>query len=279
MNDFSYLGEKIKESPFILHPFPHIEITHFLRKDHLDIILKEKQIHFEEQKSHEQLYSTLLEKKWKILHFPGCTTDWNTYKKYWNQKKVDEKNPIENIGITFRLDKVQNPIIQDLIQYMNSPLFHDILRDKFSLKKATSIISAIQKNLSGYEISPHPDKRGKALTYLLNINHEIDKSCHTHLLQFLPKYKSIEKYWNENQNVERCWVPWEWCKTAKLTNKNNSIIIFAPTSEPASLHAVKLKYDHLPNQRTQIYGNLMFSETKHCQDANYKQLEKVYKST
>ena len=36
--------------------------------------------------------------------------------------------------------------------------------------------------------------------------------------------------------------------------------MFRPNSKPASLHAVKLNYDHLEYQRTQIYGNLMFKQ-------------------
>ena len=76
---------------------------------------------------------------------------------------------------------------------MNSDTFHSILRKKFNIKEATTVISAIQKNLNGYEISPHPDIRNKCLTYLLNINNnEMEqKDCHTQLLEFKPKYKYI----------------------------------------------------------------------------------------
>ena len=101
---------------------------------------------------------------------------------------------------------------------MNSNEFHKTLKEKFKIYEETTIISAIQKNLTGYEISPHPDIRQKCLTYLLNINNnsEIENlDCNTHLLEFKDKYKYIQEYWEKNKDVNRCWVPWEWCNTIK----------------------------------------------------------------
>ena len=176
-------------------------------------------------KDHDELHKTLLSKNWSILHFPGCTTSWTEYKKYLNTNNINEikkKNPVENVGITFRLHDYQNSKIKELIEFMNGKEFHQALKNKFKLNDATSIISAIQKNLTGYEISPHPDKRSKALTYLLNINcdAEIEKmNCHTHLLEFKDKYKKIEKYWVDHPINERCWVPWEWCNSKKKQMK------------------------------------------------------------
>ena len=132
------------------------------------------------------------------------------------------------------------------------------LYTKFDLKFETSIVTAIQKNLSHYEISPHPDVREKGLTYLLNINKDssIDNEpVHTHLLKFKKEWEFIYDYWKTNLSENRCWVPWDWCKTEKITNKNNSIVIFSPDID--TLHGVKLNYDHTKFQRTQLYGNLM----------------------
>ncbi len=95
---------------------------------------------------------------------------------------------------------------------MNSNEFHKSLKDKFNINKETTIISAIQKNLTEYEISPYPDIRQKCLTYLLNINNnsEIEiLDCNTHLLEFKDEYKYIQKYWEKNKDVHRCWVPWK----------------------------------------------------------------------
>ena len=268
MNKYNYLIEKINQACFIKEPFEHIEIKNFLNQKDLNMIVNEKQIHFKKMKNHDNLYKTLINKKWDILHFPGCTTSWKNYKKYVNTNNINEtknKNPVENVGVTFRLHDYENSNIKELIQFMNGQEFHQALKNKFKLNDATSIISAIQKNLTGYEISPHPDKRSKALTYLLNINKdpEIEKmNCHTHLLEFKDKYKHIEKYWVDHPTNERCWVPWDWCNSKKTTNENNSFLIFKPQSKPASLHAILLDYDHLKFQRTQIYGNLMYKSNE-----------------
>lgn len=50
----------------------------------------------------------------------------------------------------------------------------------------------------------------------INNNSEIENlDFNTHLLEFKDKYKYIQKYWEENKDVQRCWVPWEWCNTIK----------------------------------------------------------------
>jgi len=77
------------------------------------------------------------------------------------------------------------------------------------------------------------------------------------LLKFKDEYKFINEYWNDNPHLTRGWVKWDWCNIEKTVSKNNSIVLFKPSNY--SLHWVKLDYDHLPQQRTQIYGNLMFT--------------------
>ena len=262
--DFNYILEKIKNAEIIKCPFPHLDIMNFLSKEHLQLIINEKQIHFKEKLTNDEVYKELVENGWKIIRFPGCISNWDDYKKYIeSDKKYSSGEPIENIGITFRLHNYKNNIIKKLIE------FH--LKNK---KMVTlTIISAIQKNLTGYEISPHPDKRQKCLTYLLNINNnrEIENlDCNTHLLEFKDKYKYIQKYWEQNKDVDRCWVPWEWCNVVKKMSKNNSILIFHPGSNPPTLHAIKLKYNHLKYQRTQIYGNLMYKHSLNPKPSNYK---------
>jgi hypothetical protein len=123
--------------------------------------------------------------------------------------------------------------------------------------------AGIQKYLDGYEISPHPDIRKKALTYMVNINPG-DKSersgHHTHYLTFKDAYKYVEAYWKGNPNKDRCWVPWDWCETKKIQTENNSIVIFSPDNN--TMHGVKAVYDHLAYQRTQLYGNLWYHEIR-----------------
>ena len=55
-------------------------------------------------------------------------------------------------------------------------------------------------------------------------------------------------------------------------NENNSIVIFHPDNDPPTLHAIRLNYNHLKYQRTQIYGNLMYINPPKYINSNYKDL-------
>ena len=48
------------------------------------------------------------------------------------------------------------------------------------------------------------------------------------------------------------------------------MIIFNPDNNPPTLHAIRLNYNHLKYQRTQIYGNLMYKHHPSFQTSNYK---------
>lgn len=286
MHTFTYLVEKIRTAEFIDFPFPHLHINNFLSEEHLDIIINDKQIHFKKVDDNNFLYQKLIEENWAIQQFPGCLSNWDEYINYLNnihsQGKYNTHTPVEGVGITFRLKSYKNKLIKELLEFMNSNEFHKTLREKFQLDVETTIISAIQKNLTGYEISPHPDIRQKALTYLLNINNNVEietKDCHTHILEFKEEYKYIEDYWKENPSVQRCWVPWNWCNTIKTMNENNTLIIFSPLSSPPTLHAIKLNYDHLLYQRTQIYGNLMYKYGGSYEGSNYTKLRDINPNT
>lgn len=271
--DFTYILDNIRNAAIIDKPFPHLDIKNFLSEEHINLIVNDNQIHFEEKCSNDEVHNTLINNGWNIQLFPGCIQNWNEYKKYLQNDNYKSTNPVENIGITFRLNNYKNEIIKKLINFMNGNDFHSALREKFNIKDKTDIISAIQKNLTGYEISPHPDVRAKCLTYLLNINNnkEIETlDCHTHLLEFKDKYKYIQEYWQNNTNINRCWVPWDWCNTIKTMSENNSMVIFKPDNNPPTLHAIRLKYNHLKYQRTQIYGNLMYKNPPSYTASNYK---------
>ena len=259
---FRYISEKILDSNIEEYPFKHVVIEDLLSEEHLDMILNDSQIHFDEVENTEELIETLFRKNYAVQTFPGCSTDPVEYIQRYNNNDFPigkgKDLPIEAFGITFRLTQYNNPLIKELVEYMNGVEFKDALVRKFDLKFETSIVTAIQKNLSHYEISPHPDVREKGLTYLLNINKDSsidDEPVHTHLLKFKKEWEFIYDYWKTNLSENRCWVPWDWCDTAKMTNKNNSIVIFSPDID--TLHGVKLNYDHTKFQRTQLYGNLM----------------------
>jgi hypothetical protein len=276
MSEFSYISDKILSAEFINDPFPHLEIENFLSEGHLSMVLDDKQIHFEEQVDNINLLQTLLNKKYEIQNFPGCCTDpWDYLCRLENDEWPQDikGTPIESYGITFRLSSYKNDDIENLIKYLNGAEFKSALEEKFNIQKENSIITAIQKNLTKYEITPHPDTKRKALTYLLNINKDDsveEYEVHTHLLKFKKEHEHIYKIWDETKNLDRCWVPWYLCDSVKRVRKNNSIVLFAPTSH--TLHAIKLDYPHLKFQRTQIYGNLMYDNEPKQPTMDYKTL-------
>jgi len=266
MSGFYYLIEKLQQAEFLSEPFEHLEIKDFLSKEHFNEIVKDSQIHFEPQETHEQLRHTLHSNSYKPVAFPGCTTNEDDYytalnNSTWDDMKTGQKGSnTEGVGIAYNLTKIKNPMIGELIKFLNSPVFQHAMMDRFDIVDSTRIVTRIHKYVTGYEISPHPDTRAKALTYLLNINRdETSESLdiHTGLLKFKDEYKFINEYWNDNPHLTRSWVKWDWCNIEKTVSKNNSIVLFKPSNY--SLHSVKLDYDHLPQQRTQIYGNLMFT--------------------
>jgi len=253
---FDYIIDKIMTAPIVPDPFPHLEILGFLNESHLSAVLLSEQVHFAPAQDDDELFGLLAKAGYDIQHFPGCKNTWDEYVEELRRGKP-------STGLTFRLNNIKHPVVGALIRFMNGPASHEALRERFSIAGDTTILSAVQKNLTGYEIPPHPDIRQKALTYLLNINksQEVEKTdCHTHLLKFKDEFKFVEREWSKSTGTNRCWVPWDWCDTVKTIRTNNAMVVFRPGSQPASLHAIKLDYNHLPFQRTQIYGNLLYSK-------------------
>tara|TARA_B100000287_G_C20640758_1_gene783369 strand:- start:1110 stop:1940 length:831 start_codon:yes stop_codon:yes gene_type:complete len=276
MNQFSYISEKIINAPFFEYPCKHLEINNFLNDEHLNIILNDKQIHFEETSSTKHLLDRLNELNYKVQKFPGCISNPDEYLRLLNSGELGNikfDTPVESYGITYRLDEYRNNFIKDLISYMNGKEFKESLEEKFKITRKSDIISAIQKNLTRYEISPHPDIKEKCLTYLLNINKDDSvENCnvHTFLLRFKDEYKHIPEIWENRIDIDRCWVPWSWCEKVKTISKNNTLVMFQPSND--TLHAIKLDYNHNKFQRTQIYGNLMYSNPKTFKKITYRDL-------
>ena len=163
--------------------------------------------------------------------------------------------------MTLRSQTIKSPLLQDIESFLNSDEFINCMLEKFEINKAVRVETAYQKNLTGYNLSPHPDMRNKALTDIANIYTELTsnkENFRTHFLTFKDEYKYIAEFWKHNADVERCWVPWDWCETIKQTSQINSISIFAPGHD--TLHAVDISYDHLAQQRNQLYGNLWYEE-------------------
>lgn len=280
MSEFTYILDKIRQADFYDTPFRHIIIEDFLNQEDFQTILSDKQVHFEKCANTDVLLKTLREKKYLVQNFPGCTSSESEYLNHFKNNSFPKNRkgtPVSSYGITYRLSEISNAKIKRLISFLNSCEFENTLRDKFNLKLETTITTAIQKNLSHYEISPHPDISSKALTYLLNINKEGVENLpvHTHLLKFKKDWAWISDFWKNNQHLERTWIPWDWCDTTKTTNLNNSIVIFSPDCD--TLHAAKMIYNHNYFQRTQIYGNLMYSGSFSKRKLGWKELKERVK--
>ena len=212
------------------------------------------------------LFQKLFESGYKIIDFPGCIIDKDKYLDWHKQKHAQRRqnnSACEGFGITLRLTQAVSPIIAELMEFLGSSEFQSVLAEKFSIRLDDVFYDAgIQKYLDGYEISPHPDIRKKALTYMVNINPypgSSEQDHHTHYLKFREQYKYVRAYWEGNLTLDRCWVPWDWCEIEKTQRENNSIVVFSPSNE--TMHGVKARYNHLVGQRTQLYGNLWYHKS------------------
>jgi hypothetical protein len=276
MKEFGYLIKKIESAEFSKVPFEHIIIDDFLSDTHFNKITSANEIKRPVFSNTEKLIDDLVLQGYVPQNFPGCTIDVDQYIKSLDSGDwtVDE-GLLEGFGMAFRLKKYQTPVLERITQFLNSQEFKSALEKKFKITKSAHIETAIQKYLQAYEISPHPDIRRKAATYMLNINTDLESEnieIHTFLCQFKPEKSYIYDFWEKNKDIDRCWVPWDWCERVFATNSNNSIVLFSPSDK--SLHAVKLNYDHLNYQRTQIYGNLWYDETTSVYNKpTYKQLD------
>jgi hypothetical protein len=261
---FQYLIDKINAAKFEEYPFLHIQINNLFSEKDLEQILAANEIAVSGVESDEQLFASLFEKGYKIISFPGCITDRDVYLKWHKQKGTSNQvsTACEGFGMTLRLISPQSAIMTDLAEFMKGREFQEALAAKFGIDLGVvTYDSGIQKYLDGYEISPHPDIRRKALTYMVNINPGVQseqRDHHTHYLQFRDEFKYVQAYWDGHANEDRCWVPWGWCETKKMQRENNSMVIFSPKND--TMHGVKATYNHLNGQRTQMYGNLWYKE-------------------
>lgn len=274
LTEFGYLIEKIEKAEFAQAPFQHIIIDNFLTDAHFKAITAAKELTRPVFSSTEELIDDLLAQNYAPQPFPGCIIDIEEYIKAINSNTWEvDKDLLEGFGMAFRLKEYQSPILERITKFLNSSAFKTTIEKKFNITRSNFVETAIQKYLQGYEISPHPDIRKKAATYMLNINTDpasenID--IHTYLCKFKEEKSYIYDFWKKHQDIDRCWVPWDWCTNVLKTNTNNSIVLFAPSDK--SLHAVKLDYDHLRFQRTQIYGNLWYEEMTTKYAPTYKDI-------
>lgn len=280
-NRFSYLLTKIENAEFLTEPFQHINIFDFFNNEDFQQLLALNQIKLKECENLQELIHELHDKSYEPILFPGSITSEKDYIKFaengnFNRRLIKGygRKVIEGYGITYRLKKYQSEFLTELMEFFEGDELQKMLIEKFDIKLPTTYEGGIQKNLRGYEISPHPDTSRKALTWMVNIYTDSDdvsdKEQHTHLCKFKNKYSYIYEVW-KNNDVDPVWVPWEWADTVKKTNINNSIIIFKPSHK--TLHAVRVSEDHLVNQRNQIYGNLWYEKSQKTSALPWEKLD------
>lgn len=256
-----YLLDKIADAEFRTDPFPHLFIEHFLPPGLWADVISSSEVRLREAKSVDQLFTHLEQVGFEPIQFPGCTKNRREYIK-WLQGGSTARNThstCEAKGMALRCATPQSEAIKEVNEFFTSPELKTLLVEKFGITKPVRIDGGLQKYLHGYEISPHPDIRKKALTWMLNVNpgpNSESEGYHTHYMRFAPEWAWVQDYWRDNPEVETCWVPWGWCETVTRQTRNNSLVIFSPRHD--TLHAVKAHYNHLTAQRTQFYGNLWY---------------------
>jgi hypothetical protein len=278
---FDYLIDRIKKSEFQTVPFKHIIIDDFFKKDDFEEVISSNEIKLAECSTTQELMKELKSAGYQPIPFPGSITDENDYLKFLETGQVNRslikgygKKVIEGYGITYRLNKIANPLLEEIMSTIESDAFQTALIEKFGITGKTQYEGGIQKNLQGYEISPHPDTSRKALTWMVNIYTNDDdvseKDMHTHLCRLQDRYSYVSKVW-QHGDYDPCWVPWDWSDTVKKTNTNNSISIFRPSYD--TLHAVSVQEGHLKDQRNQIYGNLWYGKSQKPKNLPWEKLD------
>lgn len=274
---FDYVLDKISSAPIETDPFEHIYVENLFSEEDFREIVTASEINLVQHKDDESLFDGLFANGYQIINFPGCITEKDTYIR-WHKNRdralVVNNDACEGFGITLRLMQAKTPVLLELREFINGKSLQQCLADKYGLSlEQCTYDCGIQKYLDGYEISPHPDIRRKALTYMVNINPGVNtegRNHHTHYMRFTDSRKYVETFWQGNPKSDRCWVPWDWCTTAKEQRINNSLVIFQPANN--TMHAVKASYDHLQGQRTQLYGNFWYKEIDCKGGPDWKQL-------
>jgi len=255
-----YVLEKIAAAKLVESPFRHLYLGDLLTREDFEAVTRSPMVDFARCESDEDLCRRLEQFGWHVKQHPGCIQDLQEYLRWHSgtSKKNRNQATCEGYGVAFRWQPVSSGRLGEIAAFFSSDAFLRALAEKFGIDFATTSKEAgLHKYLDGYEISPHPDWRRKALTVMVNVNpssksEELD--FHTHYLRFKPQWRFIQDYWRDHPDADRCWVPWDWCDTVYQQTANNSMVAFAPGSN--TLHAVKARYDHLATQRTQFYANL-----------------------
>jgi hypothetical protein len=258
---FSYVLDRIRETDLAQEPFPHLYLEDLLHGDDFAELVATAEIDLPPADDVDELFDHLERAGYERIDFPGCLRSKEDYLRWLHEGgDQDGTNPnCEAQGLAFRLAERRSQVVRDVDEFFRSPALVDLLIEKFGIERRVTMEGGIQKYLHGYEISPHPDIRKKALTWMLNLNPMAgseDLDIHTHYLRLTPERRYITELWRANPHAETCWLPWSWCETVQRQTANNSMVVFSPRWD--TIHAVRAHYDHLPAQRTQVYGNLWY---------------------
>ena len=118
----------------------------------------------------EELIAELYSKSFKEIEFPGTTTNIPAYLNWRKDpaslKTFNNRELCEGFGVTMRLQKTTpGSPLGEVTEYFRSESFWRVLAAKFGIDFDDVYTDfGLQKYLDGYEISPHPDIRRKALT-------------------------------------------------------------------------------------------------------------------
>lgn len=275
---FDYILKKIQEAEVASRPFRHIYIEEIFEEDDFSKIVNDPYNSIESAECDEMLFNILENRGYKIVPFPGCTLDKHRYiRSRKGSTSLGHHETTEGEGIALRYAQGNSEMLDQVAAFFSSRIFHEVASAKLGFDLAGTIIDGgIQKYLDGYEISPHPDTRKKAFTFMVNINpnHRSEKEHHhTSYHCFKKERLYIKTFWENNPHIDRCFIPYDWCEVGYTQNKNNSLVMFCPDND--SLHSVRARYDHLRYQRTQIYGNVWHQENSATSFKEYTELDLI----
>ena len=198
---FRYLLDKIQACPFEEAPFRHIEVLDFFSTPHFSEIVACQEVAISVPNDDRALIDKLQTFGYVAIPFPGTTQNIDAYLKWRaGEGAHDNNDTCEGFGITFRLVQFRNTLLEDLSAFFASSDFLGCVADKFRIDlDGVRLDNGLQKYLHGYEISPHPDIRLKALTYMVNVNPGVGseaKTIHTHYMSFKDEFRYVQEYWS-----------------------------------------------------------------------------------
>jgi hypothetical protein len=105
MSKFDYLIEKINSIEISNDPFPHLYINNFFRNEHFVDLINAPEIRLSPQPDDAALLNKLANTGYKLVPFPGATTDQQQYIKSRKRKtSIEEtRDTCEASGIVLRL--------------------------------------------------------------------------------------------------------------------------------------------------------------------------------